>query len=303
MTAVSALLYELVEEPGRRLVLRALGTRPADRPRYGGRAPGARLGVRVGDAAAGVRPDRGLGRGARVRPPGPAHDRRVAPRRRLAVRPHRHRARGRAARARRRRRGRAARAHPRPLDDRQRRRPPCAPVAARLRGRRAGPFERRAEDVGGRADGRALPRPTRDLRRRAHAARGGARPGDARPQRPAVRGGAPGRADRRDAVAAPRPWRRRWCSRSASRRSPSAAGGRRFRTAASIALACGAGFLLAELHALAWAPVIVVVELLAVAVAALSRAAPGRGPGPAAKEGRAAEAARPRRDAGRATRP
>ena len=47
-----------------------------------------------------------------------------------------------------------------------------------------------------------------------------------------------------------------------------------FRTAASIALACGAFFLLAELHALAWAPVIVVVELLAVAVAALSRPRP-----------------------------
>ena len=47
-----------------------------------------------------------------------------------------------------------------------------------------------------------------------------------------------------------------------------------FRTAASIALGCGAVFLLAELHALAWAPVIVVAELLAVAGTALARPRP-----------------------------
>jgi hypothetical protein len=44
-----------------------------------------------------------------------------------------------------------------------------------------------------------------------------------------------------------------------------------FRSAASIALACGAVFLLAELHALAWAPVIVAAEMLAVAALARRR--------------------------------
>ncbi|MET0553413.1 MAG: acyltransferase [Vicinamibacteria bacterium] len=47
-----------------------------------------------------------------------------------------------------------------------------------------------------------------------------------------------------------------------------------FRTAASLALACGALFLLAELHALAWAPLIVMMELLAVAGTALRRPRP-----------------------------
>ena len=46
-----------------------------------------------------------------------------------------------------------------------------------------------------------------------------------------------------------------------------------FRGAASVALACGAGFLLAELHALAWAPAIVAAEMLAVAALARRRRA------------------------------
>jgi peptidoglycan/LPS O-acetylase OafA/YrhL len=47
-----------------------------------------------------------------------------------------------------------------------------------------------------------------------------------------------------------------------------------FRAAASVALACGAGFLLAELHALAWAPAIVAAELAALGVAAVARRRP-----------------------------
>jgi peptidoglycan/LPS O-acetylase OafA/YrhL len=47
-----------------------------------------------------------------------------------------------------------------------------------------------------------------------------------------------------------------------------------FRAAASVALACGAAFLLAELHALAWAPVIVAAELAALGVAAVARRRP-----------------------------
>jgi peptidoglycan/LPS O-acetylase OafA/YrhL len=47
-----------------------------------------------------------------------------------------------------------------------------------------------------------------------------------------------------------------------------------FRAAASTALACGAGFLLAELHALAWAPAIVAAELVALCAAAVARRRP-----------------------------